>query len=41
MKLEAEDKMNRRKIRLIVSDAKCRHLKKLPVKRLCGRCLSV
>ncbi len=32
---------DRRKIRLIENNAKCRHLKKLPVKGLCGRCLSV
>ncbi len=30
-----------RKIRLIESTAKCRHLKNLPVKRLCGSRLSV
>ncbi len=29
----------RRKIILIESNAKCRHLKYLPVKGLCGRCL--
>jgi hypothetical protein len=28
----------RRKIRLIEGNAKCRHLKNLPVKGLCGRC---
>jgi hypothetical protein len=31
----------RRKIRLIEGNAKCRHLKKLTVQGLCGRCLSV
>jgi hypothetical protein len=31
----------RRKIRLIEGNAKCRHLKKCPLKGLCGRCLSV
>ncbi len=31
----------RRKIRLKECNAKCRHLKKLPVKGLCGRCLTV
>ncbi len=31
----------RRKIRLIEGNAKCRHLKKLTWKGLCGRCLSV
>jgi hypothetical protein len=31
----------RRKIRLIEINAKCRHLKKLFVKELCGRCLDV
>jgi hypothetical protein len=30
-----------RKIRLIEGNAKCRHLKNLIVKGLCGRCLSV
>jgi hypothetical protein len=29
------------KIRLIEGNAKCRHLKKLPVKGPCGKCLSV
>ncbi len=32
---------NHRKIRLIESHEKCRHLKKLPAKGLCCRCLSV
>jgi hypothetical protein len=32
---------NRRKIRLIEGNAKCRHQKKLPMKGRCGRCLSV
>ena len=32
--------LNCRKIRLIESNAKCCHLKKWPVKGLCGRCLS-
>jgi hypothetical protein len=31
----------RGKIRFIEGNAKCRHLKKWPVKGLCGRCLSV
>ncbi len=33
--------LNHRKIRLIESKEKCRHLKKLTVKGFCGRCLSV
>ncbi len=33
--------LQRRKIRLIESNAKCRHVRNLPVKGLCGRCLSV
>jgi hypothetical protein len=32
---------DRRNIRLIEGNAKCRHLKDWPVKGLCGRCLSV
>jgi len=32
--------LERRNIRLIEGNAKCRHLKKWPVKGLCGRCLS-
>ncbi len=32
---------HRREIRLIEGNWKCRHLKNLPVKGLCGRCLSV
>ena len=31
---------HRRKIRFIEGNAKCHHLKKLPVNGLCGRCLS-
>ncbi len=31
----------RRKIRLIECNAKCRNLKKRPVKGLCGRCLPI
>jgi hypothetical protein len=30
-----------RKIRLVESNAKCRHQKNWPVRGLCGRCLSV
>jgi hypothetical protein len=33
--------LQRRKIRLIESNAKCRLVRNLPVKGLCGRCLSV
>ncbi len=33
--------LNRRKIRLIEGNAKCRCLNNLPVKRLCDKCLSV
>jgi hypothetical protein len=36
-----KDGQSRRKIRLIEFNAKCRHLKKLTLKWLCGRCLSV
>ncbi len=35
------NRSTRRMIRLIKGDAKCRHLKRLPVKGLRGRCLSV
>jgi hypothetical protein len=38
---EESNSHQRRKMRHIESNAKCRHLKKLPVKGLCGRCLSV
>ncbi len=33
--------LNRRKVRLIEGNVNCRHLKNLPVKGLCGRCLYV
>jgi hypothetical protein len=38
---KASQARNRRKIRLIEGDAKCLHLKNLPVNGLCGRCLSI
>jgi hypothetical protein len=40
IKLCFSERLARRKIRLIEGNAKCRHIKNLPVKGLCVRCLS-
>jgi hypothetical protein len=40
-KIKCLDAKSHRKIRLIEGNAKCRHLKNIPAKGLCGRSLSV